>query len=50
MEQESKVMAKYQAVTPKSEDAAQIEVGDVLKWLYEDGRIMINSPLKVSLF
>jgi len=49
VEEKSKVMAKWQTVIPKKvRDAANIEVGDVLRWRYESGDIIVRAPRRVS--
>jgi len=49
VEEKSKVMAKWQTVIPKKvRDAANIEVGDVLRWKYESGDIIVTAPRRVS--
>jgi len=50
MEEESKVMAKWQTVIPKRvREAANIEVGDTLRWMYESGKIIVVPPRRVSM-
>ena len=47
--EESKVMAKWQIVIPKRiREIAKIKIGDVIKWRYESGRIIITPPKRVS--
>lgn len=49
MEEKSKVMAKWQTVIPKKvRKAAKINVGDVITWTYEAGRIIILPPRRIS--
>lgn len=48
MEEESKVMAKWQTVVPKRvREAANIEVGDTLRWVYQSGKIIVVPPRRV---
>ena len=50
MEEKSKVMAKWQTVIPKRvREAANIEVGDTLRWVYESGKIVVVPPRRVSM-
>ena len=49
MKEKSKVMAKWQTVIPKRvREAADIEVGDTLRWIYESGKIIVMPPRRVS--
>jgi len=49
MEEKSKVMMKWQTVIPKRvREAAKIKVGDVIRWRYESGKIIVIPPRKVS--
>lgn len=45
----SKVMEKWQTVIPKEiREAARIEVGDILNWKYDSGRIYLEAPKRVD--
>ena len=49
VEERSKVMVKWQTVIPKRvREAANIEIGDVIRWRYESGKIIVIPPRKVS--
>ena len=48
MKEKSKVMAKWQTVIPKEvREAASIRVGDMIKWRYELGKIIVIPPTKI---
>jgi len=49
VEEKSKVMVKWQTVIPKKvREAANLRVGDMIKWRYELGRIIVIPPSKIQ--